>query len=317
MPGARLGIPQREVRLLDGRIDQRVPSGAYRGNALPDHVAVAPHVPERHVPGELVVEGEDPGRLLVTQHVHRRLCCRLGQLHGCARHAPGAIEHDDERDFRFVAALEGHRCQPLQRRMAIALLPEDGLAAGNEQTPAPRFHPLAQRGHRRIRERRPPHIAEHDDIPGVEISGGGRDARRGAHGDIETSGRERARQVLGACRRTFDVEDRRLRLDPDIPREAVVGRERVARHRERPLDDVGPGQVQGGVHGNGRHPLYQRDLAAAERGAAGLQGQDGRAGPMRADPELRGECGSGGDPVGQGNGVDPGIRDDPPCKRLH
>ena len=219
------------------------PPGLDGRDLLADLRPVLADVAQRHVPVELVVEGEDAERLFVGHHVDGRLRRGLAEIDRDAGHAPGPIEHEDEGDFRLVAPLEGHRGEPLERRLPVAAFAEHRLAARDEQPASARFHPVGQGRHGRIRKRDARHVAQHDDVERVELRGRRRQARGRAHGHVEAGSGERARQVARACRRAFDVEHPGARRDPCLPVERVVDRERIGRHRHRRLEHVRAGRV--------------------------------------------------------------------------
>ena len=190
---------------------------------------------------ELVVERDDADRLLVGHDVDRRLRRRLAELHDCAGHAPRLVEHDDERDFRLVLALERHRREPLELGVAIAA----GRRARLRRTPLRRRRRAARRRPARPTARAPSsprpesptraHVAEDHDVPRLELRGRASAAPAGApHGDVEAGLRQRALQVLRARRRAFDVQHARRAAATTTSRaQRVVGGQRIAAARRR------------------------------------------------------------------------------------
>ena len=252
------------------------PLGSIAATVLRIASRFLPTLRERDVPVEAVVEGDDADRLLVVEHVDRRLRGGLAQLHHRARHAPRLVEDDDERDFRLVLALERHRRQPLDLglpypggRWASALA-EHRLAAGDEQAAAVVLHPCARappssgRNRRRARRRsgsRRPTARRRSRV--------GRQPRRRAHRDVETRLLERAAAdscALAGVPSTYSTRGRGA--TSDLARQRLLRRKRIAAARRATASSAcAPGLAKRDVErhrrraGPERQPADSRALA--------------------------------------------------------
>ena len=209
-----------------------------------------------------------------------------------AGHAPRPIEHDDERDLRLVLALEGHRRQPLERRLAIAAFAEHRLAAGHEQPAAARLDPVATAPsstrsespcarRRSARRRRTARAARPS--PAGPTAG-----RTVTSKPDPVSAR---RQVARAGRRALDVEHLRPRRDPAVALERVVGRQRIGRRSSPPpRARARPAARSTTVERDAGQPLDDRGRLPRQHRPCRSQFDDGGALALAADADRRDEA---------------------------